>query len=130
MLQDQVETTEPAEAGATASARQRGEGAPAATRGPRGELDMLSTVLPGTMQLSEHSGCHIPKRHVRAQLPDVVTGASYVLPSVYVLLCSYYSYMRHVVRFDSVFIYVKFVMSNFALEQPKSTDSHYYCTNV
>lgn len=60
LLQDQVEATEPAEVGATAAAHQRGEGATAATRGPRGGLNMLSTVLPGTMQLSKHSGRHIP----------------------------------------------------------------------
>jgi len=60
-----VEAPEPAATRATAAAGQRGEGATAAARGPRGGLDMLSAVLPGTMQLSKHSGRHISKRHLR-----------------------------------------------------------------
>jgi hypothetical protein len=64
LLQDQVEAAEPAAAGATPAADWSGEGA-AAAGGPRGWLYVLSPVLPGTVQLSEHRGRHISERHLR-----------------------------------------------------------------
>jgi hypothetical protein len=83
LLQDQVEEAEPVKAGAAEAADQRGEGATSSGGGPRGGLGLLSPALSASLQLPDHSGRHIPQRHVRARLPTVVPLA---LPHCFVLV--------------------------------------------
>jgi hypothetical protein len=61
-----VEAAESVEVGAAETTGQSG-----AARGPRGGLRLLSPALPTPLQLPEHSGRHIPQRHLRARLPTV-----------------------------------------------------------